>query len=63
MPLRLLCLPMRAARCGARLGFALGLGLGAALAIGGVALARAARSPCPRRDTQRAGWREPSPAD
>ncbi|MCX8133280.1 MAG: hypothetical protein N3D18_04850 [Roseococcus sp.] len=52
--MRLLCLPLRTARCGLRLGFALGLGAGlasGALAAGFLGLARTARWP-PGRATE-----------
>jgi hypothetical protein len=42
MVLKLVCLPIRAARCGVRLGFALGLAAGMTAAAGVCALAVAA---------------------
>jgi hypothetical protein len=54
MILSLLCLPLRAARCGARLGFV--MGVGAALVTAGAACrlassARRARAHCQKRQT------------
>jgi hypothetical protein len=52
--MRLLCLPLRTARCGLRLGFALGLGAGlaaGAVAVGLLRIARTTRWP-PGRATK-----------
>jgi hypothetical protein len=43
MALKLICLPLLAARCGARLGFVFGLVAGASLVVGACAVATAAK--------------------
>jgi hypothetical protein len=43
MVLKLVCLPIRAARCGVRVGFLLGVGMGITAVAGACALAVAAK--------------------